>query len=189
MAKPDRKAAAAAIDAFLLALGRDPGEEPDLLGTGERVARAYADELCAGYDVDVAKLLADESVPGHTDLVVLRDTPVSTTCPHHLLPATGVATVAFAPAGRIVGLGTMASLVQAFARRLTLQERVGEEVASALVRELGATWAACRLVLRHGCLEARGERSHGSRVETFAFAGTIDDATKRTAMLVLGGGA
>ncbi len=189
MTTVDRKAAASAIDAFLKAIGRDPRTEPELVGTGERVARAYIDDLCSGYEVDVPKLIQSETMPGHTELVVLRDAPTSLMCPHHLLPAIGIATVAFAPADRIVGLGTLAAVVHAYSRRLSLQETVGEEIANALVRGLGARWAACRLVMTHGCMEARGERSHGARAETFAFAGTADAGTRQTALIVLGGAA
>src|SRR5262249_1958441 len=122
---PDRDAAARAIDTFLRALGRDPDREPELVGTGARVAAAYADELLAGYDVDVDGLLAQAVFAGRSDLVVVRDIPVSTMCPHHLLPATGVATVAFAPEEHLVGVGTVTRVLDAFARRLIVQEEVG----------------------------------------------------------------
>ena len=92
-----REAAARAIEAFLRALGRDPEREPELAGTGERVARAWADELLAGYAVDADALLAENVLAGTSELVVVRDLPVATMCPHHLLPSTGAATVAFAP--------------------------------------------------------------------------------------------
>ena len=91
----DREAAARAIEAFLLALGRDPEREPELLGTGERVATAYADELLAGYRVDVDALLSRNVFAGHSELVLVRDLPLTTVCPHHLLPATGTTTVVF----------------------------------------------------------------------------------------------
>src|SRR5690349_12271597 len=116
----DRHAAAIAIDAFLRALGRD---EPDLAGTGARVADMFADDLCAGYGVDTRRLVEDGTLPAQAPvLVALRDVPVVTMCPHHLLPSMGSAMVAFKAAGRIVGLGTIAALVDAHARRLALQE-------------------------------------------------------------------
>src|ERR1700761_7962169 len=128
----DREAAARAIDAFLVALGRDPRSEPELVGTGARVAAAYADELFAGDAVDVDALLAQNVFPGDADTVVVRDIPVATMCPHHLMPATGVATVAFAPGGRLVGVGTVARLLDAYARRLALQEQLGERTVALL---------------------------------------------------------
>src|SRR5579864_67482 len=100
----DREAAARAIDAFLAALGRDRDHEPHLVGTGARVAAAYADELIAGYDVDVDALLSQNVFAGHSEIVVIRDIPLTTTCPHHLMPATGTASVAFAPEEHLVGV-------------------------------------------------------------------------------------
>src|SRR3954451_23305112 len=91
----DRTAAANAIAAFLRAIGRDPEREPDLVGTGARVADAYVDELCTGYAVDTRALLEASAIKGHAEgLVIVRDIPITTMCPHHLLPASGTATVA-----------------------------------------------------------------------------------------------
>lgn len=168
----DRTAAASAIDAFLRAIGRDPAREPDLAGTGARVADAFLDDLCAGYGVDTRALLAAATVRTESpDLVIVRDIPVVTTCPHHLMPASGTATVAFVARERLLGLGAVAELVCAHARRLTLQERIGEAVVADLEAALAPEWAGCRLVLSHGCMTARGERAIGSRVETVALRG------------------
>jgi GTP cyclohydrolase IA len=167
----DREAAARAIDAFLRALGHDPSHAPELAGTGERVARAWGDELLAGYGVDVDALLAQNVFPGGSELVAVRAIPVSTVCPHHLTVSTGEATVAFAPEEHLVGVGTVAALVDAFARRLSTQEAIGERVAAALQKHLAPRWCACRIVLSHACMTARGERAHGARVETLALDG------------------
>jgi GTP cyclohydrolase IA len=168
----DRTAAASAIDAFLRAIGRDPATEPDLVGTGARVADAYIDELCAGYAVDTQALLRKGSIDASTPgLVIVRDVPIVTMCPHHLLPASGTATVAMHTAERLVGLGTLAAIVEAHARRLTLQERIGEAVVNDIAAVLAPDWCACRLVLSHGCMVSRGERALGSRVETVAVRG------------------
>jgi len=167
----DREAAARAIDAFLRALGRDPARHLELAGTGERVASAWADEILAGYAVDVDALLARNVFPGASDVVVVRDVPMATTCPHHLMTSTGTATVAFAPDEHLVGIGTVAHVVDAFARRLAMQEQIGEQVVAALQKHLAPRWVACRIVLAHGCMIARGERAHGARVETLAVAG------------------
>jgi GTP cyclohydrolase I len=182
----DRHAAAQAIDAFLRALGRDPARDPDLAGTGARVAAAWADDLLAGYGVDVDALLAANVLPGRSELVVVRDIPVYTTCPHHLLGSSGRATVAYAPDQRLVGVGTVAAIVDAFARRLALQEQIGESVVASLGKHLSPRWAACRLLLTHGCMTARGERAHGSRVETVALHG--DGADRALVSAVLGVG-
>jgi GTP cyclohydrolase I len=176
----DRKAAADAIDAFLRAIGRDPATEPDLVGTGARVADAFADELCAGYAVDTRQLLEASTIAGGTDgLVVVRDVPVTTVCPHHLLTASGTATIAMQTRERLVGLGTLASLIDAHARRLTLQERIGEGVVADLAAVLAPAWVGCRIVLVHGCMVARGERAIGARVETVALRGATGDVVAR----------
>jgi GTP cyclohydrolase I len=94
-----------------------------------------------------------------------------TTCPHHLLLAMGTADVAFAPKARAVGIGTLAALVDAHARRLTLQERIGDGVVDDIEAVLAPSWVACKVSLAHGCLVARGERAVGSRVETLAVRG------------------
>jgi GTP cyclohydrolase IA len=167
----DRIAAARAIEDFLRAIGRDPSSDPALAGTGHRVAAAFVDELCSGYNVDAAAVLRANILSGTTAIVALRDATVETMCPHHLLPASGTGTVAFAPAGKLVGIGVLAEVVDAFARRLILQEEIGENVVRAIHAELGASWVACRLLLRHSCVTARGERKHGAMVETVAFAG------------------
>jgi GTP cyclohydrolase IA len=182
----DREAAARAIEAFLRALGRDPDRDPQLVGTGARVADAYVDELIAGYEVDVDALLSQNVFAGTSELVIVRDVPVTTICPHHLMPAQGLATVAFAPAERLVGLGTAARAVDAFARRLTLQEQIGQSVVAALYKHLAPRWTACRIVLCHACMTARGERSHGARVETVAMAGAGADPREVYAALGVG---
>ncbi len=188
----DRAAAAQAIESFLRALGLDPARDPDLVGTGERVANAFIDELCAGYRVDVEGLLARSRISHRaaqpTEVVVLRDVPVTTMCPHHLMPASGSATVAFAPKASLVGLGALAELVDAYARRLTLQETIGERVVAALMEHAGPAWAGCRLILTHTCVTARGDRRHGVRAETIALDGELDAQVRVTAQRALGVG-
>lgn len=173
----DRARAAQAISDFLAALGVSSAEDPELLGTPERVANAFIDELLDGYRVDAKALLrAESSVSKDAALgfVVVRDIAVTTVCPHHLLPARGHAAVVYEPGERLAGIGTVARVVLAYARRLTLQEAIGANVVEALVSELGAKGAACRLVLTHECMASRGERQMGARVETMAFAGSFD---------------
>lgn len=180
----DRLAAEHAILAFLRAIGRDPAVEPELVETPARVVAAY-DELCDGYRVDPALLVRAHIVPGATAVVALRDVTVTTTCPHHLMPASGTGTIAFAPRDKLVGLGVMAELLDVFAHRLTLQEEIGERVAATLARELEARWVACRLVLRHACVTVRGAKKHGAMAETVAFVG--DDASRAEALAVVQG--
>lgn len=171
----DHAAAARAVRDFLTALGLDPSAG-ELAGTGDRVARAFGDELTRGYDVDPAAALRAEvielAVPSARGAIVaLRGAPVTTTCPHHLMVAQGTADVLFEPDRRIVGVGAVAVVLDAFARRLTLQETVGEEAASCLFEALAPRWVACRIHLSHACLTARGERAHGATLETLAVRG------------------
>lgn len=174
----DREAAARAIEDFLRALGHEP--EGDLAGTGERVADAWADDLLEGEAIDAAAVLREGSIAIDADgagLVVVRDLAVTTMCPHHLLPAMGTGLVAYMPGDRVAGIGTIAHVLDALSRRLTLQERIGADVAAMLVRELGARGALCKLALTHSCLSARGERKSGAIVETLAVAGSFAAAS------------
>ena len=180
----DRARAALAVDELLRALGRDPTEEP-LVGTAQRVADAWADDLLAGYGVDVAALLVAESFPSHTTdapWIVLRDLDVATMCPHHLLPAVGKATVILEPGARLVGIGALGEVVTALARRLTLQEDIATGVVQALMTHLEARGAACFLRLRHGCMVARGSRQH-AEVDTLAVRGSLDVRGESHALL------
>lgn len=168
-----RPAAERAIFDFLAALGHDPNSS-QLSDTPRRVVEAFADELLVGYDVDIRALLDNGSEPtaGEPGIVVVRDISLATVCPHHLMPATGTATVAYAPGRRILGLGTVAHLVTAFARRLSLQEKIGTDVVETLV-EYGARGAYCQLALRHSCLSARGAEQSQASVVTTASAGAF----------------
>ena len=177
---PDLDRAARAIDEFLAALGHTAATEPEIAGTGERVAQAFADDLLAGYGADPATILSETcATTSRTDLVVVRGIAVSVTCPHHLLPSPGSATVAYRPTDRLVGLGAMGRLVQCFGRRLALQETVAQQVADALVEHLGAASAGCALDLQPLCMIARGDRQHQARAISVATAGAPDDALRR----------
>jgi GTP cyclohydrolase I len=173
----DRARAERAVREFLSALGRDVDPEPELQGTPERVAAAYAQDLLSGYDVDVRALLS-EGEPISRDevsgLVGLSGIAVSTVCPHHLLLSNGTARVVYRPGARLFGLGTITALVNAFARRLSLQETLGENVVRALVEHGGARGAYCEVRLVHGCLVARGARQSSAELVTTARRGEID---------------
>jgi GTP cyclohydrolase I len=172
----DRTAAARAIAEFLRALGHDSSADPELAATPERVAEAY-EELLAGYEVDIGELVRSGSAPdaerGDRGIVVVSDIALVTVCPHHLLPSTGSATVAYRPGARLLGLGTVAALVVAVSRRLALQERIGQDVVGALVTHAGARGAWCRLSLSHGCLATRGARQAHATVQTTSAAGDL----------------
>lgn len=175
----DRARAERAVREFLLALGRDVDADAELRGTPERVVEAYTKDLLSGYEVDVPALLADGEAISENKLsgiVALSGIAVSTVCPHHLLLSNGVASVAYRPGSRLFGLGTLAALVNAYARRLSLQESIGESVVRALVEQGGARAAYCEIRLVHGCLVARGSRQSGAELATTARRGDFDAA-------------
>lgn len=177
MERVDRARAERAVREFLLALGRDPEGDPELQGTPARVVDAYSNELLTGYSVDVNALLAEGELVGEgklSGLIALRGIAVSTICPHHLLLSHGSASVVYRPGTRLFGLGTLAALVNAYARRLSLQESIGEHVVQALVQHGGARAAYCEVRLVHGCLVARGARQAGSELVTTARRGDLD---------------
>jgi GTP cyclohydrolase I len=175
----DRARAERAVREFLLALGRDVDGDAELRGTPARVVEAYSTDLLGGYDVDVPALLAEgEAVSENklSGLVALSGIAVSTVCPHHLLLSNGTASIAYRPGSRLFGLGTLTGVVNAFARRLALQESIGENVVQALVEHGGARAAYCEIRLVHGCLVARGSRQTGTKLVTTARRGDLDAA-------------
>jgi GTP cyclohydrolase I len=171
----DRVAAARAIGDFLKALGFDPAHDPDLTDTPERVTEAFTEDLLRGHGVDVRELLRKgscEAPPAaKSGPVAVTGIAIATTCPHHLMPALGRANVVYLPGTLLLGIGTLTALVDAFARRLTLQEAIGQNVVSALIDHAGARGAYCELELEHGCLRARGERQASAVVRSSARAG------------------
>ena len=174
----DVQAAERAVFEFLRALGQDPENDPTLSETPQRMTEAFATDLLAGYAVDIPKLFADGSEAnggGKAEIVALTGISVTTICPHHLMPALGRATVAYLPGSRLLGIGTLSRLVDAFARRLTLQEKIGEHVVQALVEQAGALGAYCELRLSHTCLSARGARQTDAELITVAKAGALSD--------------
>lgn len=172
---PDREKAAKAIHDFLDALGIGAPSRPELRDTGARVVEAWLEDFVAGYAVDVEALVADSLVPASTGLVVLRHVPLSTMCPHHLLPASGTGDVAFAPRDTLIGIGTIGQVLVALCRRLALQEDTGEALVDLLWRHLKPDWVAAKLTLSHACVTARSGRHHGALVESFAFRGDLKD--------------
>lgn len=171
----DRLAAEKAIGDFLRALGVSEDTRVDLAETPRRVVEAYADDLLSGYSMDLDQLLEDGSEPSggqNLGIVVVRRIDVTTLCPHHLMPSTGEATVAYLPGRRILGLGTVARVVDAFARRLSLQETISEQVVETLLSH-GARGAHCKIELTHSCLSARGARQSRARVVTLTTRGEL----------------
>ncbi len=173
----DRAAAARAIGDFLRALGVDPATHAELADTPERVTEAFADDLLRGEGADLGRLVRAGAcaapLTSKGGPVSVSEIAVATICPHHLLPALGVAHVVYLPGQSLLGIGTITALVDACARRLTLQEAIGERVVAALMDHAGARGAYCELVLEHACLRARGERQASAVVRSSARAGEL----------------
>lgn len=182
--RADLDRAARAIESFLDALGVPVSSDPELSGTGRRVAEAFANDLLEGYALDPAAILAEATSSSAAGLVVVTGIATTAVCPHHLLPASGVVHVGYLPGAKVVGLGAIARLVDCFARRLILQEDLGQRVADALVEHLGARGAGAVVDLIPTCMTARGGRRHGSRAVTTAWSGVMaSEAAARQEML------
>lgn len=163
---------AEAVRQLLRAAGLDL-QHRDLLGTPDRVARLWLEHVVSGYAEDPARILGDPVVgEGDTELVVVRDIPCHGMCPHHLMPWVGQATVAYLPSGKLVGFGRLSDLVHCYTRRLTLQERVCNDIADALMDHLDARGAACVITGAHNCLNVPDDK-HGTRVVTASYRGEL----------------
>lgn len=161
-----------AVAGLLEACGLDRAHK-DLEGTPTRVARVWSEEFLSGFDMDPAQILGDPvEGEGESALVVVRGIPYHGLCPHHLLPYSGTASVAYLPAAKLAGFGRLADLVSCFTRRLTLQERACNDVADALITHLGARGAGCVMRGRHTCLSIPDNR-HAAEVVTSSVRGEL----------------
>jgi len=179
----------AAVAEILAAIGEDAGR-PGLASTPRRVAEAYAD-FFAGIAVDPLTHLADsvELADGELgELVLLRDIEFRSICEHHLLPFIGTAHIAYVPGTRVVGLGKLPRVLDTLASRPQLQERLTEEVATALQQGLDPAGVLVVLDAVHGCVSARGVRQAKSSTVTMASRGTLSDPVERAGVLALIGG-
>ncbi|QZN86057.1 GTP cyclohydrolase I FolE [Cellulomonas sp. C5510] len=184
----DAPRAEAAIRELLLAVGEDPDRD-GLRDTPARVARAYQ-EIFAGLRQDPKDVLSATFDIGHEEMVLVKDIEVYSTCEHHLVPFHGVAHIGYIPgaSGRVTGLSKLARLVDVFARRPQVQERMTGEIADALVEVLEPRGVIVVVQCEHLCMSMRGVRKPGSRTVTSAVRGQMrNPATRAEAMsLVLG---
>jgi GTP cyclohydrolase I len=162
------------------------GEDPDREGlkdTPDRVIRAYK-ELFAGYQVDVPALFKEFEV-AYDGMVVVGPIPFVSTCEHHLMQFWGHVHVGYIPEGRVVGLSKMARLVDAYARRLQVQERLTRQVAEAMATHLKPKGCGCVVVARHGCMCFRGVQKSEAEMTTDSLFGAFkDDARTRSEFLM-----
>ena len=179
---PSRAEAEAAVRTLIRWAGDDP-LRAGLHDTPARVVRAF-EEWFGGYAKDPARILGRRfERSGYDDVVLLRDIPLHSTCEHHMAPITGVAHLAYLPGEHVVGLSKLARLVDAYARRLQIQERLTVEIADALQRELQPRGVAVVIRASHGCMTSRGVHVHGSAMVTRRLLGAFEREPWRSDIL------
>jgi len=173
-----------AVRELLIGAGEDPDRE-GLQKTPRRVARMYA-ELFAGLKVDPAEYLKTAFTEKYDDLVVLRDIPFHSMCEHHLMPFEGKAHVAYLPDGQVVGISKLARVVDGFAHRPQVQERLTSQIADLLMASLHAKGVAVVIEATHTCMTCRGVKKAGSVMVTSAVRGLCrSDARTRGEVMSL----
>ena len=162
-----------AVREILIAIGENPDRE-GLARTPNRVARLYV-ELMAGLRIDPREHLKTVFHERYQEVVLLRDIEFNSLCEHHLLPFTGKAHVAYLPDGKVVGLSKLARLVEGYARRPQVQERLTTQIADALMDELNPIGAAVVIEAVHTCMTIRGVKKHGSTMVTSELRGIFKE--------------
>ncbi len=170
-----------AVREILIAIGEDP-ERDGLIDTPARVARAYAEQF-SGLSQHPEDVLGTVFDADHDELILVRDIEVYSTCEHHLVPFFGVAHVAYIPneKGQITGLSKLARLVDVYARRPQVQERMTSQIADALMRVLEPRGALVVIEAEHLCMSMRGVRKPGAKTVTSAVRGIIRDSARTRA--------
>jgi GTP cyclohydrolase I len=184
----DQPRIARAVREILAAIGEDPDRD-GLLETPTRVARAYA-EMFAGLHQDAAEVLSTSFDLQHQELVLVKDIPFYSTCEHHLVPFHGTAHIGYIPSedGRVTGLSKLARLVEVYARRPQVQERLTTQIVDAMMEHLKPKGAIVVIECEHMCMSMRGVRKPGAKTVTSAVRGQVrETATRAEAMsLILG---
>jgi GTP cyclohydrolase I len=190
VARPSRAEAEAAVETLLRWAGDDPGRE-GLRDTPARVARSYEDYF-AGYLDDPMELLQRtfEEVEGYDEMVLLRDVRVESHCEHHMVPILGKAHVAYMPERRVVGISKLARLVDAYAKRLQIQEKLTAQIANAIQEVLQPNGVAVVVEAEHQCMTTRGVQKPGTSLVTSRMLGSFrrNDATRREFLALIGHG-
>ena len=184
--RPSQDEAEAAVRTLLRWAGDDPDRE-GLIDTPGRVVRSYR-ELFAGYETDPRSYLERtfEEVGGYDQLVVLKDIRVVSCCEHHMLPVTGKAHVAYLPRDRVVGISKLSRVVNGFARRLQIQEKLTAEIANAIQEVLNPHGVGVVIEAEHACMTLRGVNTPGSSLVTSTLLGVVrDDSRTREEFLRL----
>jgi GTP cyclohydrolase I len=171
--RPTREEAEAAVRVLLAWAGDDPTRE-GLLETPRRVTKAYG-EFFSGYSEDPREILRKtfKEVAGYDDIVLVKDIPFSSHCEHHMVPFVGKAHIAYLPHDGVVGISKLARLVEAFSKRLQVQEVLTAQIIDAINEHLNPRGAAVMLEAEHMCMSMRGVRAHGALTVTQRFTGVF----------------
>ena len=184
--KPSRAEAEAAIRTLLRWAGEDP-EREGLRDTPARVARSY-EEFFRGYEEDPVALLARtfEETEGYDEMVVLRDIRVESHCEHHMVPIVGKAHVAYLPGSRVVGISKLARVVDAYAHRFQIQEKLTAQIANTIAEVLQPRGVAVVIEANHQCMSTRGVHKPGASMVTSRMLGAFrDDPSTRREFLAM----
>ena len=186
--RPSREEAEAAVRVLLRWAGDDPDRE-GLVGTPDRVVRSY-EEFFSGYLEDPTDMLARtfEETEGYDEMVLLRDIPFESHCEHHMVPILGTAHVAYLPKDRVVGISKLARVVEIFAKRLQLQEKMTAQIADAIQDVLNPRGVAVVVSAQHQCMTTRGVKKPGVAMVTSRMLGAFkDDRGLKSEFLALAG--
>ena len=186
--RPSQAAAEDAVRTLIRWAGDDPSRE-GLKGTPDRVVRAWQ-EFYRGYDEDPYAILARtfEEIEGYDEMVVLKDIRFESHCEHHLMPIIGIAHVAYLPRTRVVGISKLARLVEAYAKRLQIQEKMTAQIASAIDEVLQPGGVAVVIEAEHQCMTTRGIHKPGATMVTSRMLGGFrsDQKTRREFLAMIG---
>ena len=176
--KPSRDEAENAVRTLIRWAGEDPTRE-GLIDTPSRVVRSYT-ELFAGYETDPREYLERvfEEVGGYDELIVLRNIRVVSFCEHHMLPVIGYAHVGYLPSKRVIGISKLARVVQGYARRLQIQEKLTADVAKAIAEVLKPRGVGVVIQAEHSCMTIRGVNNPGSILSTSHLIGAVRNDPK-----------
>jgi len=187
-AKPNRAEAEEAVRTLIRWAGDDPARE-GLLGTPDRVVRAY-EEFFGGYDSDPVEILTRtfEEIADYDEMVVLKDIRFESHCEHHILPIIGKAHIAYLPDHRVVGISKLARIVDAYARRLQIQEKMTAEIANAINQVLQPKGVAVVIDAAHQCMTTRGVHKAGVSMVTSRMLGAFrdNDSTRKEFLAIIG---
>lgn len=188
--RPTRAEAEAAVRTLLLWAGDDPDRE-GLVGTPDRVVRSY-EEFFAGYATDPVALLERtfEETDGYDEIVLLRDIRLESHCEHHMVPIIGRAHVAYLPDRRVVGISKLARVVEAYAKRLQIQEKLTAQIANTINQVLQPRGVAVVIEAQHQCMTTRGIHKPGVSMVTSRMLGAFrdDPSTRRELLAMIGRG-